>query len=132
MTLPEEKGELWIFGKSQERRNFPRLALTKDFHNTVIVKVELAGSLKQTKSFAENISVGGLCFETKSELDEKNPLNLRLFFYGGKVPSFRAQGWIAWKEAQASKNYYGITFEGLSENVKSKLQHYIGEYAKLS
>ena len=29
------------------------------------------------------------------------------------------------KRAQDSKIYYGITFEGLSEKVKSELQHYI-------
>lgn len=126
LTLPEEKGELWILGKSPERRNSPRLALTKDFHNTVILKIELPDSLKQIKSFAENISSEGLCFETKNELDEKNPLNLRLFFYGGKVPNFRTQGWIVWKRTCDSKSYYGITFEGLSEKVKSELQHYIG------
>jgi len=125
LTLPEEKGELWILGKSPERRNSPRLALTKDFHNTVILKIELQNTLKQIKSFAENISSGGLCFETKSELDEKNPLNLRLFFYGGKVPNFRTQGWIVWKRTCHSKSYYGITFEGLSEKVKSELEHYI-------
>ena len=125
LTLPESKGELWILGKSPERRNLPRLALTKDFHNTVILKLELPGSLKQIKSFAENISSDGLCFETKGELDEKNSLNLRLFFYGSKVPNFRTQGWIVWKRTQDSKNYYGITFEGLSEKVKSELQNYI-------
>ena len=81
---------------------------------------------RSIKSFAENISSEGLCFETGSELDEKNPLNLRLFFYGGKVPNFRTQGWIVWKRACDSKSYYGITFEGLSEKVKSELQHYIG------
>ncbi|MFH1678295.1 MAG: PilZ domain-containing protein [Candidatus Omnitrophota bacterium] len=125
LTIPEEKGEFWIHGKSPERRNLPRVALTKDFHNTVILKIELTDSLKQIKSFAENISLDGLCFETKSELDEKNPLNLRLFFYGGKVPNFRTQGWIVWERRCDSKNYYGITFEGLSEKVKSGLQHYI-------
>jgi len=125
LTLPEEKGELWILGKSPEKRNSPRLALSKDFHNTVILKIELPGSLKQIKSFAENISSEGLCFETKNELDERNPFNLRLFFYGGKVPNFKTQGWIVWKKPQDSKNYYGITFEGLSEKVKSELQHYI-------
>ena len=123
--MPDEKGELWILGKSPERRNLHRLALTKDFHNTVILKIELPNTLKQLKFFAENISSKGLCFETKSELDEKNPLNLRLFFYGGKVPNLKTQGWIIWKRIQDSKNCYGITFEGLSEKVKSELQHYI-------
>ena len=125
LTLPEEKGELWILGKSPERRNSPRLALTKDFHNTVILKIELPNTLKQIKSFAENISSEGLCFETGSELDEKNPLNLRLFFYGGKVPNFKTQSWIVWKRTYDSKNYYGIIFEGLSEKVKSELERYI-------
>ena len=125
LTLPEEKGELWISGKSSERRNTPRLVLTKDFNNTVIVKIELPGIAKQIKSFAENISSGGLCFETAKELDDREAIGLRLFFYGGKVPNFRTQGWIAWEKTQDSKNYYGLTFDGLSEKVKSELEHYI-------
>ncbi|MBU0709338.1 MAG: PilZ domain-containing protein, partial [Candidatus Omnitrophica bacterium] len=125
LTLPEEKGELWILGKSPERRNSPRLALTKDFHNTVILKIELPGPLRNIKSFAENISSSGLCFQTQKELNDDQPINLRLFFYGGKVPNFKTQGWIVWKRPQDSKIYYGITFEGLSEKVKSELQHYI-------
>lgn len=125
LTSPGQQGELWVLGKSEERRNSPRLALTKDFHNTVILKIELPGALKSIKSFAENISARGLCFETKGELDEKNPINLRLFFYGGKVPNFKTQGWIVWKKTQDAKNYYGITLEGLSEKVKLELEHYI-------
>ena len=58
-------------------------------------------------------------------MDEKNPLNLRLFFYGGKVPNFKTQSWIVWKRTYDSKNYYGIIFEGLSEKVKSELERYI-------
>ena len=125
MTLSENKGELWILGKSPERRNLPRLSLTKDFYNTIILKIELSNTLKQIKSFAKDISSNGLCFETKSELDEKNPLNLRLLFYGGKVNNFRTQGWIAWRRTYDSKNYYGITFEDPGEKVKFELQRYI-------
>lgn len=125
LTSPEGKQELWILGKSEDRRILPRLTLTKDFHNTVILKVELPGISKPIKSFAENISTGGLCFESSQELDDNQFINLRLFFYGGKVPNFKTQGWIVWKKTQDAKNYYGITFEGLSEKVKSELQHYI-------
>jgi hypothetical protein len=125
LTSPEGKQELWILGKSPERRDSPRLSLSKDFHNTVILKIELPGTSQQIKSFAENISSGGLCFQAQKELDNNQPINLRLFFYGGEVPNFKTQGWIIWKKTQDAKNYYGITFEGLSEKVKSELQHYI-------
>lgn len=125
LTLPEEKGELWILGKSPEKRNLPRLTLTRDFHNTVILKIELPDKSGHIKSFAENISSGGLYLETSRELDDKHPINLRLFFYGGKVPNFKTQGWIVWKKMQDSKNYYGLAFESLSEKVKSELGRYI-------
>ena len=125
LTSPEGKEELWILGKSPERRNLPRLTLTKDFHNTVILKVELPGISKPIKSFAENIGTSGLCFQSSQEFNGNQCINLRLFFYGGKVPNFKTQGWIVWKKIQDAKNYYGITFEGLSEKVKSELQHYI-------
>ena len=62
LTLSENKGEFWILGKSPERRNLPRLSLTKDFYNTVILKIELPNTLKQIKSFAKDISLGGALF----------------------------------------------------------------------
>jgi len=125
LTSPEEKDKLWILGETPDRRISLRLALAKDFHNTVILKIELLGSLKQIKSFAENISSGGLCFDTKSELDEKNPLNLRLFFYGGRVPIMKVQGRIVWKKIIESSNYYGLCFDWLGEKEKLEINSYI-------
>ena len=99
--------------------------LRYSLRNEESAQAELPGIAKQIKSFAENISSGGLCFETAKELDDREAIGLRLFFYGGKVPNFRTQGWIAWEKTQDSKNYYGLTFDGLSEKVKSELEHYI-------
>ncbi|MDP3786048.1 MAG: PilZ domain-containing protein, partial [Candidatus Omnitrophota bacterium] len=125
LTLPEEKGELWILGKSQDRRNSPRLSLTKDFHNTVILKIESQSTSGLIKSFAENINSGGLCFKTSKELDDRHPINLRLFFYGGKVPNFKTQGWVAWKRTAESMNYYGVSFDWQEDKDKLELNRYI-------
>ena len=125
LSSSKDKGGLWINGKSPEQRISPRLPLDKDFHNTVIIKIEPLGASQKIKSFAENISSGGLCFKTKSELDEKNPLNLRLFFYGGRVPNIKTHVQIAWKKTIGSKSYYGASFKDLSEKIKSELESYI-------
>ena len=121
----EGRRELWISGKSPEKRALLRLPLTKDFHNTVILKIESSGVSGQIKSFAENISSGGLCFESSYDLNTKQPISLRLFFYGGKVPNLKTHAWIAWKKVVDSKSYYGVSFEDLSEKVKSELKSYI-------
>jgi hypothetical protein len=125
LTLPEEKGNLWIDGKSTERRAPIRLPLTKDFDNTVILKVGLQDALRSMKCFAENISAGGLCFSSSKEFDRKSPLNLRVLFYGGKVPNFKTQAWIVWTKAVGTVNYYGVIFEGLSEKIRNELAHHI-------
>ncbi len=125
LTLPEEKGNLWIDGKSTERRAPVRLPLTKDFDNTVILKVGLQDALRSMKCFAENISAGGLCFSSSKEFDKKTPLNLRVLFYGGKVPNFKTHAWIVWTKAVGPTNHYGVIFEGLSEKIRNELARHI-------
>ena len=125
LTLPGEKGELWILGKSQDRRNSPRLFLTKDFHNTVILKIGSQSAPGLIKSFAENISSGGLCFKTSKELDDRRPVSLKLFFYGSKVPNFKTQGWIAWKRTAESTSYYGVSFDWQEDKDKLELNRHI-------
>jgi hypothetical protein len=125
LTGTDEKGKLWIDGKSPERRAPVRLPLTKDFDNTVILKVGLQDVPQSMKCFAENISAGGLCFSTSKEFDKKSPLNLRVLFYGGKVPNFKTQAWIIWTKAVGTINYYGVIFEGLSEKIRNELAHHI-------
>ena len=125
LTLPEEKGNLWIDGKSTERRVPIRLPLTKDFDNTVILKVGSKDVPQSMKCFAENISAGGLRFSSSKEFDRKSPLNLRVLFYGGKVPNFKTQAWIVWTKAMGTVNYYGVIFEGLSEKIRNEIAHYV-------
>ena len=102
-----------------------RLPLTKDFDNTVILKVGSKDVPQSMKCFAENISAGGLRFSSSKEFDRKSPLNLRVLFYGGKVPNFKTQAWIVWTKAMGTVNYYGVIFEGLSEKIRNELAHHI-------
>ena len=125
LTSPCGKEELWIPGNSPEKRNSPRLTLTKDFHNTVILKIELPGALHPIKSFAENISSGGICFQTQSAFNDNQPLNSRLFFYGGRVPIMKVQGRIVWKKIIESSNYYGLCFDWIGEKEKLEINTYI-------
>ena len=125
LTGTDEKGNLWIDGKSTEKRAPVRLPLTKDFDNTVILKVGSQDVPQSMKCFAENISAGGLCFSSSKEFDKKSSLNLRVLFYGGKVPNFKTQAWIVWTKAVGTVNYYGVIFEGLSEKIRNELAHHI-------
>jgi hypothetical protein len=129
LTGTEEKGRIWIGGESLERRAPIRLPLTKDFDNTVILKVGSQDVPQSMKCFAENISAGGLCFSTSKEFDKKFPLNLKVLFYGGKVPNFKTQAWIVWKKTVGSTNHYGVIFEGLSETVRTELMCHIDSRA---
>lgn len=125
LTAPEKEGELWIPGKSPERRQFSRLDLTKDYNRTIILRIESQDRTKNIKSFANNINIDGLCFETRYEFNEKERINVRLFFFGDKVPMMRIQAKVIWRRIDLPVNRYGISFTMLEEKDKAELNHYI-------
>ncbi len=125
LSTPEKEGELWIAGKSAERREFPRLDLSKDYSRTIILRIESQGKSKSIKSFANNIGLEGLCFETRHEFDEKEKISVRLFFFGDKVPMMRMQAKVIWSKIDTPVNRYGISFTGLEEKNSNELNHYI-------
>lgn len=125
LTTAEKEGELWISGKSEERRESPRLDLSKDYNRTIILRIESADKLKNIKSFANNIGIEGLCFETRHDFGEKEAISLRLFFFGDKVPIIKIRAKILWKKTILPVNYYGVSFVSLKEEDKGNLSNYI-------
>ena len=125
LSSTKEKGKLWISGESPERRQASRLALTQDYNKTIILRIESQNIPEKIKSFANNISSDGLCFKIKKEFKEGELLNLRLFFYGDKVPILKAQAMIVWKKTVGQDNYYGVFFDLLDEKDKLELNCYI-------
>lgn len=121
----EGKETLWIPGKSEERRRLPRLTLTRDYNKTIILRVESLGKSELIKAFADNICSEGLCFESKKEFEEKEPIMLRLFFYGDRIPTMKIQAHIVWKRTIGPINYYGVLFDLLDEKDKLELNRYI-------
>jgi hypothetical protein len=125
LTTPQKEGELWIAGKSAERREFPRLDLSKDYNRTIILRIESPDKSKSIKSFANNIGLGGLCFETRHEFNEKERLRVRLFFFGDKVPMMRMQAKVIWSKIDTPVSRYGISFTRQEEKDKTELNSYI-------
>ena len=125
LTTAKKEGELWISGKSEERRESPRLDLSKDYKRTIILRIESADKLKNIKSFANNIGLEGLCFETRHDFGEKEVISLRLFFFGDRVPIIKIRAKILWKKTVLPVNYYGVSFVSLKEEDKGNLSNYI-------
>ncbi|MDP2939947.1 MAG: PilZ domain-containing protein [Candidatus Omnitrophota bacterium] len=125
LTTVEKKGELWITGKTAEKRELPRLDLSKDYNRTIILRVESADKSKSIKSFANNIGLEGLCFETRHEFNEKEKISVRLFFFGDKVPMMRMQAKVIWSKMDTTVNRYGISFTSQEEKDKTNLSRYI-------
>ncbi len=125
LTSPEEKDAFWIPEESPEKRYFPRLDLTRDYNRTIILRIESHDKSKSAKSFANNIGPEGLCFETRKEFQEKEKINLRLFFFGDRVPILKIKAKIIWKKIDSPVNRYGISFILLEEKAKQELNHYI-------
>lgn len=141
LSTPGREEELWILGKSPEGRQIPRLDLSKDYHQTIILRVESDGQsnpstslgialqqsrrAKNIKSFANNIGLGGLCFETRHEFKEKEKIKLRLFFFGDRVPMLRIPAEVIWAKMDPPVNRYGISFTGLEEKDKTELRRYM-------
>jgi hypothetical protein len=132
---------LWVPGKPLDRRQIPRLDLSKDYSQTIILRIESDGqshpstslgiALKQSqrakniKSFANNIGLEGLCFETRHEFRGKEKIKLRLFFFGDRVPMMRIQAKVSWVKMDSPVNLYGISFTRLVEKDKTELSRYI-------
>jgi len=125
LTTAGRESELWIVGKSPDRREFPRLDLSKDYNRTIILRIESADKLKNIKSFANNIGLEGLCFETRHDFGEKEVISLRLFFFGDRVPTIKIRAKILWKKTVLPVNYYGVSFVSLKEEDKGNLSNYI-------
>lgn len=117
--VPEKSQE------GQERRILSRLPLTKDFSRTIIIRIESPNAPQAIRSFAKDISSRGLCFETKTGLKIKEPINLRLFFYGDRVPMMKIRARIIWKKAAGDINQYGAFFGLLEEKDRLELNRYI-------
>ena len=125
LSFPKGEEELWIPGKSSEKRQLPRLDLSKDYNRTIILRIESPDKSKSIKSFANNIGLGGLCFETRRDFEEKETINLRLFFFGDKVPILKIKAEIVWKRTDSPVNHYGISFVLLEDKNKTELSRYI-------
>lgn len=110
---------------NKERRGSARLILSRDFNRTIILRIEHADKPERIKSFANNISSGGLGLETKREFKENDKVNLRLFFYGDQIPMMKIQGRIIWKKKVETTNYYGTSFDVIEEKDKQALNQYI-------
>lgn len=107
------------------KRQYPRLDLSRDYNRTIIIRVDSQDKSKSIKSFVNDISIGGLCFETRKEFKEGDKINLRLFFFGDNVPMMRIEGKIVWKKAVPPVNYYGVLFISQNEEQKTELNRYI-------
>ncbi len=125
LTSLEEKDAFWIQGESSEKRDSSRLDLTRDYNRTIILRIESQDKSKSAKYFANNIGPEGLCFETRKEFQEKEKINLRLFFFGDRVPILKIKAKIIWKKTDSPVNHYGIYFISLEEKDKQELNHYI-------
>ena len=125
ISSPEGGGELWIPGKSSEKRQLLRLDLSRDYNRTIILRIESPDKSKSIKSFANNIGLGGLCFETRRDFEEKETINLRLFFFGDKVPILKIMAEIVWKKTDSPVNHYGVSFVLLEDKNKTELSRYI-------
>ncbi len=125
ISSPEGEGELWIPGKSSEKRQLLRLDLSRDYNRTIILRIESPDKSKSIKSFANNIGLGGLCFETRRDFEEKETINLRLFFFGDKVPILKIKAEIIWKKTDSPVNHYGVSFVLLEDKNKTELSRYI-------
>jgi len=107
------------------KRKSSRLPLTRDYNKTIILRVKSPNLPQNIKAFAKNVNSRGLSFETKEEFEENDPINLRLFFYGSQVSSMKIQTHIVWKRKTELINEYGVSFDSLEDEDKSKINQFV-------
>jgi len=121
----DEKEESWNDRESDGKRSFPRLPLARDFNKTVILRVESSNLPRNIKCFAKDIGAGGLYFEAKEEFNENEPIVLKLFFYGARVPIMKIKAHVVWKKGEASISSYGVSFDSLEDEDKSEINQFV-------
>lgn len=124
-SLSLEEDSPWIPGESTERRELGRLDLSRDYNRSVLLRINSRDKSKTAKCFTGNISLDGLYFESEIEFQEKEILNLRLFFFGDKVPMMRIKAEVVWVKKAAPDNHYGVSLLFQEDKNKAELKEYI-------
>ncbi len=123
--LHESAEEPQIFQQLKEKRQSSRLDLCRDYTRTVILRIKLQDKDRDIKAFADNISIGGLCFQARKEFKKEERISLRLFFFGHRVPMIKTQVHIVWQKTMPPINYYGVSFDRLNKKDEIELSRYI-------
>lgn len=124
-SLSSEEEKSWMPVQFVEKRKFVRLNLSRGYNRTVLLRVESEDKFKSLKCFADNISLGGLHLEAEKEFREGELLNLRLFFFGDKVPMMRLKAEVKWVKMLPPFYYCGLSFISQKEKDKTELNRYI-------
>jgi Tfp pilus assembly protein PilZ len=96
---------LKLFEKTQEKRKYPRHPVE------ISIDYRILGENSGKTDFTRNISYGGLCFQTKSEVAPGTLLTLR---FPTINPNFEVAGKVAWCSAKTGRIEVGVQF--LDEN----------------
>ena len=111
----------------QKDRHFPRLNLSCDMEYSIDTN---AASVKPDtgNSKTKDISIGGLCFITDTELPIGTVLNMKFKLKSGEAP-FSVKGKIIWSEQFDIGGHpgwdNGIQFIDISEDFKASILKYI-------
>ncbi len=94
-----------LFKKKQEKRKYPRHPVE------ISIDYKISGESASKTDLTQNISFGGLCFQTRSEVTPGTLLTLR---FPTINPIFEVAGKVAWCSAKKGKVEVGVQF--LDEN----------------
>lgn len=115
---PKEAGE--------EKRRWTRLPLTS-FGKRDPLTVEVQGPAgRLIYGYPKNLSIGGIAFELKENVELPNSLSFTLFF-PAKKSGIEAQGKVVWKVQEGQKSYYGVSFTDLSQNANTIVRQFVKE-----
>jgi len=94
-----------LFKKQQEKRKYPRHPVE------ISIDYKISGDSQGKTDFTQNISYGGLCFQTQSVVA---PGTLLTLSFPSINPNFDVVGKVAWCSSKADKVEVGVQF--LDEN----------------
>jgi Tfp pilus assembly protein PilZ len=94
-----------LFSKQREKRKYPRHPVE------ISIDYKISGDSSGKTDLTQNISYGGLCFQTQSFI---NPGTLLTLGFPSINPNFEVAGKVAWCSAKADKVEVGVQF--LDEN----------------
>ncbi len=113
--------------EGEEKRRWTRLPILPAGKRDLPLTIEVQGPEgRLIYGYPKNLSLGGVAFELKENVELPDPLSLTLFFPKRKS-GLETQGRVIWKVQEGKVSHYGVHFVDLPQNGVALIREFVKE-----